>query len=193
MTAEEINQEMERLLDSEPPACIQEHGKFKTWREVFDSEKTSFYIGSTKRKIREEAAQFLIRRTNNIKNNKIYPFTPMITHPDGSRISGIKEAENEFGFQWVPFFENVSMYNCVRLEWALQEKYEHLSKKDCRRLWFKAGCGFEYDNVYGFCMVYISLSFDVLGAIEDGRLIRGRPSLTVELDKRMKQGAYTNS
>ena len=53
-----------------------------------------------------------------------------------------------------------------------------------------AWCGLDYTELYGICMVYISLSFDVLDAIKTVRLIHGPPSLTVAHDKRMKIGYY---
>ena len=185
MTDEEIEEELERLLASKP-AGFAGCENFNTWREVFEHEKASFYVGSTSRKIRREAAGFLNRKTCPVQgrsSSEYMVFTPMVTHPNGKRIKGIREAEDEWGFHWIPFFKNVSMYNCVRLEWALQRKFDYLSRKLCRRMWYKSGVGKEYKDKYGKCMVYISLSFEVLDAVASGKLIRGRPSLTQAYDK----------
>ena len=114
----------------------------------------------------------------------------MVTYPDGKRIKGLREAETKFGFMFVPFFKNVSMYNCTRLEWALQRKYDYLHRDGRRRLWFKSGNGADYQDKYGHCMVYISLSMELQDALDSGTLIRGRPSLTVAHDKKTKQGLY---
>ena len=188
MTDKEIHTELERILDSKPEG-FEGCERFTTWRTVFDHEETSFYVGSTSRPIRKEAAFFLNRKTY-WDGKKTYTFTPIVTYPDGKRIKGIREAEDEFGFMFVPFFKNVSMYNCVRLEWALQRKYDFLSRNGRRRLWLVSGKGSEYQDVYGFCLTYISLSFDLQQALDSGRLIRGKKSLTVAYDKKMKHGAY---
>jgi len=37
-------------------------------------------------------------------------------------------------------------------------------------------------------MVYVSLSFEVQAALDSGKLVRGRPALTIPYDKMMKQG-----
>jgi hypothetical protein len=186
MTDEEIDAELERLLDSEPEG-FEGCERFKTWRQVFDFLGTTFYLGSTWRKIRKEAAAFLGRRQQPGDGGPRV-FTPMITHPNGKRLT-ILEAE-EFGFMFVPFFKNVSMYNCVRLEWTLQRKYDFLKRDGRRRLWFVSGSGREYEDEYGFCMVYVSLSFGVQAALDCGKLVRGRDTLSIPYDKMMKQGMY---
>ena len=185
MSDKEIVEELERRLDSKPTG-FRGCERFQTWREVFDHEKTSFYVGSCLRKLRRECAQFLRRNVN--KDGSV--FTPIVTYADGKRIKGISEAETEFGFMFVPFFQNLSMYNCVQLEWALQRKYDYLSRDGRRRLWLKSGCGSEYQDRYGNCTVYISLSMELQDALDSGILIRGRPSLTIAHDKKMKHGVY---
>jgi hypothetical protein len=184
MTDEEIDAQLERLLDSEPEG-FQGCKRFKTWRQLFDFSETTFYVGSTWRKIRREAVKFLCRRkVPGVER----VFTPMITYPNGKRL-GIREAE-AFGFMFVPFFKNVSMYNCVRLEWSLQRKYDILKRDGRRRLWFVSGSGSTYEDEYGDCMVYVSLSFGVQGALDSKKLIRGQDTLTSAYDKMMKQGLY---
>ena len=100
------------------------------------------------------------------------------------------ENAEKFGFVFVPFFKNVSMYNCTRMEWKLQAKYDYLPCTGRRRLWKKTGSGLEYLDKYGKCMVYISLSFKVQGMLDSGKLIRGTPSLTIDNDRREKIGLY---
>mmetsp|Transcript_12299 Transcript_12299/g.16104 ORF Transcript_12299/g.16104 Transcript_12299/m.16104 type:complete len:157 (-) Transcript_12299:952-1422(-) len=139
MTDEEIDKEVELLLDS-TPIGLTGCERFKTWRVVLDDTKTSFYVGSTIKKMRRECSQFLSRK--HCRNKTV--FTPMVTYPDGKRIKGILEAETKFGFMWVPFFQNISMYNCTRLEWALQRKYDYLYRNGRRRLWSCSGCGSDY-------------------------------------------------
>ena len=156
--------ELERLLDSKLEG-FEGCERFKTWSEVLDFSKTSFYVGSTWRTIRLEAAAFLTRRTNKI-GGTTRVHTPMITHPNGKRLT-IRKAE-EFGFMFVHFFKNVSMYNCMRLEWKLQKKYNFLTRDGTRRLWFVTGAGRNYEEDYGNCMVYISLSFEVQAAMKAG-------------------------
>ena len=101
------------------------------------------------------------------------------------------ENAEKFGFVFVPFFKNVSMYNCTRMEWKLQAKYDYLPCTGRRRLWKKTGSGLEYLDKYGKCMVYISLSFKVQGMLDSGKLIRGTPSLTIDNDRREKIGLYS--
>ena len=118
MTEVQLDAELERLLDSKPEG-FEGCERFKMWSEVLDFSKTSFYVGSTWRTIRLEAAAFLTRRTNKI-GGTTRVHTPTITHPNGKRLT-IRKAE-EFGFMFVPFFKNVSMYNCMRLEWKLDTR-----------------------------------------------------------------------
>ena len=112
----------------------------------------------------------------------------MITHPNGKRLT-VKVAE-EYGFMFVPFFEDASMYNCCKLEWTLQKMYDHLPKNGQRRLWFQSGSGYDYENKVGQCMVYISLSFEIKAAMEGGKLIKGNHALTTAYDKKMQIGIY---
>ena len=166
--------------------------RFTAWSDVLDHPGTSFYVGSTSQKIRREAPRFLNRSTCNLGNgtNEYRVWTPMITHPDGKRLT-LKVAEVH-GFQFVPFFKNESMYNCCHLEWTLQKKYDHLPKNGQRRLWFQSGAGNDYEHIFGKCMVYISLSFKIKAAMEGGKLIRGNHALTKAYDKRMQIGNYSN-
>jgi hypothetical protein len=99
---------------------------------------------------------------------------------------GVLEAEQDFGFCFVSIFENLARYNCCRFEWALQEKYDYLHRNGRRRLWFKTGNGDKYKQIYGSCLVYVSLSFEVQSAIDENRLIRGRPSLTNAYDRQQQ-------
>ena len=187
MSEEQTNFALACKLSSQPKGFLGCE-RFTAWSEVFDHPGTSFYVGSTSRKIRLEAPRFLDRKQYNRGKGKGV-HTPMITHPNGKRLT-VQEAEEAYGFMFVPFFEDASMYNCCQLEWALQKQYDDLPKNGQRRLWFETGSGSAYEDVYGQCMVYISLSFKIKAAMEAGKLIRGRSVLTIAHDKRMKQGMY---
>ena len=187
MSEEQTNFALACKLSSQPKGFLGCE-RFTAWSEVFDHPGTSFYVGSTSRKIRLEAPRFLDRRQYNRGQVKRV-HTPMITHPNGKRLT-VQEAEEAYGFMFVPFFEDASMYNCCQLEWALQKQYDDLPKNGQRRLWFETGSGSAYEDVYGQCMVYISLSFKIKAAMEDGKLIRGNYAITTANDKRMQIGKY---
>lgn len=195
MSEDEIEAELNRRLAGAPVDAdgniVKGCEEFASWKDVFDHAKASFYIGSTSQKIRSEATQFLQhKQVHDRQNPKGQPWTPMITHPDGKRIKGIGKAETKWGFVFVPFLKNVSMYNCTQMEWALQHRYDFLLQKLYHRLWFESEKGREYQDVYGKCMVYVSLSFEVINAVASGHLIRGQPSLSCACDKRLKEGFY---
>ena len=188
MSEEQTNFALACKLSSKPKGFLGCE-RFTAWSEVLDHPGTSFYIGSTSQKIRREAIRFLDRKQYGVLGQEAKRvWTPMITHPNGKRLT-LKEAE-AYGFVFVPFFEDVSMYNCCQLEWTLQKMYDYLPKNGQRRLWYRSGAGSDYPDKYGQCMVYISLSFKIKAAMEAGKLIRGRSVLTIAHDKRMKQGMY---
>jgi hypothetical protein len=97
MTDEEaVDAELERRLDAKPEGFEGCEG-CKTWREVFDYMKTTFYIGSTWQPIEVEGPHFFTRKTY-LVGGKPRVFAPMITHPDGRRIK-VSEAANTEAIQ----------------------------------------------------------------------------------------------
>jgi hypothetical protein len=59
--------------------------------------------------------------------------------------------------------------------------YQHLERGE-RRLWWNAGAGDDYMNVYGTenqpGILYITYSYDIQGGLEEGTLIKGDVLLT---------------
>jgi hypothetical protein len=74
------------------------------------------------------------------------------------------------------------MFNVSRMEGLLQEMYQHL-ERGAHRLWWNAGSGDDYMDVYASesqpGILYITYSYDdVQGGLEEGTIIKGDVLLT---------------
>jgi len=129
-------------------------------------------------------AMFLRKRSDS-KNDQ---FTPLITMPNGDRIS--TTMAQELGFKFVPLFHHTSRYIACQVEWGVQERFDDLPTDGTRRLWTKTGAGAKYLNVVGDCKVYLCISFEVQDALKKEIIIRGDPELSKKYDKDHKMGIF---
>ena len=137
----------------------------------------SVYIGYTKQLIHMEALRWLTQRgaarRKKDKSYKVYDGSrnrPVLLWSNRKIITG-KEAQDQFGFQFIELASFTLMMNARRVEDALQRKFHHLPLG--HRLWRKVDRGGKYDKKVDGALhkVFLTFSDKAMGAVEDGTII----------------------
>ena len=104
----------------------------------------------------------IIEGTEKLKNR------PVLLRGNGDGVT-MKQARDEFGFRSIVVFQNCLHLNASRIEDKLQGRYQALPL-GCPRLWRCRGKGPKYSEKERVHKVFITYSFKVQKAVNEGKL-----------------------
>ena len=170
MSEEEITQKVDEVINKYIPNLD------LTLEEAFENRnRVSVYVGLTKRQLHEEDLRFLTERGAHLPEGQTYKGRrnrPVLVKKDGNTIK-MKEARNEFGFQSTIIFSTEHKFDAAMVEAEIQRRFQG-KPLGWKKLWRCPGKGPKrHDcrvNANIYYHVYITWSFEVVDALESGKI-----------------------
>ena len=138
----------------------------------------TFYVGETKRTLKDEALRWLTERGANLPEGQVYNGQrnrPVLVWNDGSTIT-MQTAIEQYGFQSVVVYESTNLLDATRVEDAIQTYFQDRLPLGTHKLWRAVAKGRHSDendclenskNVY---KVFITYSRQVQEKLRLGEL-----------------------